>query len=1340
MVAFAVLAAGAGIVSGTAGAQTVDTEGTVSFSGPPLLGVELTATLNDPDADVVIQSWGWVRQDGDDPFSPTENIIGARSASYTPTAADAGKLLSAWVRYDDEHGEDHYLLPIAGVVSWRRVLVSTLDQPDSPSTLVVASTSQGRQRFTTGSHAGGYVVHRVGVRLGTTLAGSLGSLGIYEQSGPHTLGDLVATLTAPASFVIGVNWFTVPDGTDASLDAGTTYALAFSSANRLHTTESDDEDAGGVAGWSVENTLPTGIATPLVNNFALRVRVEGHVKSGAGGEAPGALGGVSASWAGGAATLSWVGLSDVTVLGYEVRHRRVGASRWGVWAEVADSDGDGDRSDETTTTVSGVAGGAFYEFEVRAVSNFGDGAAARVVADASPLLVSNVGQTAESSLTELHLQQFGTGANVGGYTLSSVEVAIDEAETATARVRVLSDGTDDSTVNPADVVATLVERGTKGTADGHRTRVFAPRAVTVLDADATYYLEIVSTDTDQQLRIDRVGVASGQDTGGSAGWTLGSRYGRTSPLTATDFAWGTAADKAAKVTINGYPITAPAFDGDTAAREVDENAASGTVGLPVAATDADGDAVAYSLAATADSDADAHLAAFRRDFALDAATGQISVRPGARIDYETRPAYKVVLQATDREDVNGDPEATPAVDDTVTLTVTVVNLDEPGAVTFDGRPVVGRALTASVTDPDGAVTSPSWQWSVAAMPTDAFVDIPLETDPSYTPRLADRGFFLRATVSYTDPQGASKTASATTATRPEYITQPQFASDAYTATFDEIFEPVAEDTRALGPARYSFLDPDGDVVRFGVSATSDPDGAEHLAAFRRDFGFGGPPQFGEVRTLFLRRGRVMDFETRPSYKVLLQVTDGEDADGNPEATPTVDDTLTLTINVVDVDEDGTVSLSSGPFYGVPLTATLDDPDVPLSGQSWQWSRSDTADGIYVDIAGATEPVYTPTAEDDAAMWLRVSVSYSDKFSPPVKTLGATTAAAARTRPVRTAPVVIPRSGGGGGGGGDTDVGVATFVVANGWSPPDVGVASVLAARTDSAVVLYTAPDELSAETAALMAEASPAEVIIVGGTDAVSRDVRTAMRAASPQSDIERVSGEGRADTAAVAARRVLGSPAGAGRVTLVIANGWSPPDIGAAAALAARSGRAAVLYTAPDALPDASAAVLRDYDTARVLIVGGTAAVTDTVQAQIAKAADDAAVSRITGADRTHTAAAAARRTLGNPAGLPDGLTIVIANGWSPPDIGVAAALAASLDNAAVAYTDPHTLPEATAALLNDYRPSRVVIIGGPAAVTNDIRTAITTTTPDTSTRRITGTTRTDTAARTAKQILTQN
>ena len=81
----------------------------------------------------------------------------------------------------------------------------------------------------------------------------------------------------------------------------------------------------------------------------------------------------------------------------------------------------------------------------------------------------------------------------------------------------------------------------------------------------------------------------------------------------------------------------PAFDSETYTRTVPENSAGGTnVGEAVAATDEDGDTLAYSLSG---SDA----------FAIDD-MGQITVAEGASLDYETQTSYAVTVTATDGED------------------------------------------------------------------------------------------------------------------------------------------------------------------------------------------------------------------------------------------------------------------------------------------------------------------------------------------------------------------------------------------------------------------------------------------------------------------------------------------------------------------------------------------------------------------------------------------------------------------------------------------------------------------------------------------------------------------
>ncbi|WP_419947277.1 cell wall-binding repeat-containing protein [Candidatus Poriferisodalis sp.] len=102
--------------------------------------------------------------------------------------------------------------------------------------------------------------------------------------------------------------------------------------------------------------------------------------------------------------------------------------------------------------------------------------------------------------------------------------------------------------------------------------------------------------------------------------------------------------------------------------------------------------------------------------------------------------------------------------------------------------------------------------------------------------------------------------------------------------------------------------------------------------------------------------------------------------------------------------------------------------------------------------------------------------------------------------------------------------------------------------------------------------------------------------------------------------------------------------------------------------------------------------------------------------------------------------VTFVIANGWSAPDVGVAAALAAASGSAAVIHTEAGALFDAAEALIDEYEPVSVIIVGGRSAVSDEVRDAVAAATPDNADiERITGQTRTDTAVRAARHILTQ-
>ena len=106
------------------------------------------------------------------------------------------------------------------------------------------------------------------------------------------------------------------------------------------------------------------------------------------------------------------------------------------------------------------------------------------------------------------------------------------------------------------------------------------------------------------------------------------------------------------------------------------------------------------------------------------------------------------------------PLAAPdtAIDVTIDVTISVTNEDDPGAITLSSQaPVVGIDLTASITDPDGGVSSIGWTWSKSSDQT-TWTAIAGATSSTYRPVAADVGSYLRATAAYTDSQGPGKNA------------------------------------------------------------------------------------------------------------------------------------------------------------------------------------------------------------------------------------------------------------------------------------------------------------------------------------------------------------------------------------------------------------------------------------------------------------------------------------------------------------------------------------------------------------------------------------------------------
>ena len=407
-------------------------------------------------------------------------------------------------------------------------------------------------------------------------------------------------------------------------------------------------------------------------------------------------------------------------------------------------------------------------------------------------------------------------------------------------------------------------------------------------------------------------------------------------------------------------------DGTGITREVPENSVAGTnVGAQVAAYDAQGDVLTYTISGGADEDS----------FDIDRATGQIMVGAGTMLDFEADPSYTVMVTATgpghsdpdadtievtitvtnvdedpeltgmdslrhaentaigtemgtymasDDEDGESSPtltlSGTDASDFTLTddnnngtyelafkavpdfempadaggnnvynitvtatdsdgqtdrknVTVTVTNVGEEGMVTLNTlQPRVGIGVMATLTDLDGATTDVTWKWQgqtstncAVTFATDDDDDLEGGISGTYTPTADDIGKCLRATASYTDPQGSDTAMSELLTDSDQPVEEddtnkaPAFPDQDMEADGDQTDQErtVEENTAANADigAVVEAEDPNGDKLTYALGGTD-------RASFDIDRGTGQ-----------LKTKAALNKEDKDTYMVTVTATD-----------------------------------------------------------------------------------------------------------------------------------------------------------------------------------------------------------------------------------------------------------------------------------------------------------------------------------------------------------------------------------------------------------------------------------------------------------------------------------
>ncbi|MDV3223531.1 cell wall-binding repeat-containing protein, partial [Intrasporangium sp.] len=267
-------------------------------------------------------------------------------------------------------------------------------------------------------------------------------------------------------------------------------------------------------------------------------------------------------------------------------------------------------------------------------------------------------------------------------------------------------------------------------------------------------------------------------------------------------------------------------------------------------------------------------------------------------------------------------------------------------------------------------------------------------------------------------------------------------------------------------------------------------------------------------------------------------------------------------------------------------------------------------------------------------------------------------------------------------------GVPVAYVGTGASFPDA-LAGGPAGGHRGGPVLLTAKDSLPAATKAELVRLKPAEIVVLGGTTAVSSTVAGQLATLAPKTS--RIAGTNRYETAAELSERTFGT----GVPVAYVATGSTFPDALAGGPAGGFRG-GPLLLTGTSTLPTATINELKRLAPASIVVLGGPTAVSDAVVSKLRSYSSS--VARVAGADRYETAVETSKRTFSR--GVP---VVFVATGANFPDALAGGPLGGHLGGP-VLLTRKDSLPSVTANELLRLAPRRVIVLGGTGAVSTAV------------------------------------
>ena len=271
-------------------------------------------------------------------------------------------------------------------------------------------------------------------------------------------------------------------------------------------------------------------------------------------------------------------------------------------------------------------------------------------------------------------------------------------------------------------------------------------------------------------------------------------------------------------------------------------------------------------------------------------------------------------------------------------------------------------------------------------------------------------------------------------------------------------------------------------------------------------------------------------------------------------------------------------------------------------------------------------------------------------------------------------------------------GAKNVIIANGLRFPDALAGNGLTKYYD-APILLTNGTTIDPSVEKFIKDYEVKNVIILGGTDAVAGSVETSFEKQGLTTT--RLKGENRYETAAAIAERIALFNKGEIKEAL-IASGEDFADALVASVPAAVYGTP-ILLTAKNSVPAATAEAIKEFKVAKATVIGGDAAISDTTYGQLNIATKE----RVYGTNRQVTSMKVADKF------FPQAGSAYVAGGMNFSDALVGGALAAN-KKAPILLTNEKELTKEVADYITTHKITDVTILGGTAAVTAAVETAL--------------------------------